>query len=161
MQLTQKRVLEMNFPVFPIPTQITSEQEWEDVPYIQGRSWTSMQIIEKQGYIWGYFIFLNNESFRYYLPAVISLSSQELNEFHCINDSGLLVGCTCQNMINRMRDDLDIFRKFTFIQLKTILEWLLDLGEKNSGLNPYDYKECITWLSLLMEEREKFIKKEE
>lgn len=64
-------------------------------------------------------------------------------------------------MINRMRDDLDIFRKFTFIQLKTILEWLLDLGEKNSGLNPYDYKECITWLSLLIEEREKFIKKEE
>ena len=161
MQLTQKRVLEMNFPVFPIPTQITSEQEWEDVSYIQGRSWTSMQIIEKQGYIWDYFIFLNNESFRYYLPAVISLSSQELNKLHCINDSGLLVGCTCQNMINRMRNDLDIFRKFTFIQLKTILEWLLDLGEKNSGLNPYDYKECITWLSLLMEEKEKFIKKEE
>lgn len=102
----------------------------------------------------GFFIFLNDEAFRYYLPAVISCSSQELNELHCVNDSGLLVDCTCQNMIDRMRDDLDVFRKFTFIQLKTILEWLLDLGGKNSGLNPYDYKDCITWLSLLIEEKE-------
>lgn len=56
-------------------------------------------------------------------------------------------------MIGRMRDDLDIFRKFSFIQLQTIREWLLDLGEENNGLNPYDYKECVTWLSLLIEEK--------
>lgn len=91
MQLTQKRILEMNFPIFPILAQITSEQEWEDVSYIQGRSWTSLHIIEHQGYIWDFFIFLNDEAFRYYLPAVISCSSQELNELHCVNDSGLLV----------------------------------------------------------------------
>ena len=33
-------------------------------------------------------------------------------------------------MIGRMRDDLDIFKSFSSVQLRTILEWLLDLGEK-------------------------------
>ncbi len=33
-------------------------------------------------------------------------------------------------MIGRMRDDLDIFKKFSSVQLRIILEWLLDLGEK-------------------------------
>lgn len=47
-------------------------------------------------------------------------------------DSGLLVDCVCSNMINRMRDNLGIFTKFTTIQLETILEWLLDLGEKTA-----------------------------
>lgn len=158
MQLTQKEVLEINFPIFPIPEQIKSEQQWEDLSYIQGRSWASIQIAE-QAYIWDFFSVFNDVAFCYYLPAVISLSAQELNEFQRLEDSGLLVDCVCSNMINRMRDNLGIFTKFTTIQLETILEWLLDLGEKNSDLSPYDYKECIGWLSLLVEEGEKNIKK--
>lgn len=90
---------------------------------------------------------------------LLFLSSQELNEFQHVKDSSLLVDCVCSNMINRMRDELDIFRKFTTIQLQTILEWMLDLGVKNSGLNPYDYKECVGWLSLLIEEGEKISQK--
>jgi len=54
-------------------------------------------------------------------------------------------------MIGRMRDDLNTFKEFSPVQLQTILKWLLDLGEENSGLNPYDYKECVTWLSLLID----------
>lgn len=104
-------------------------------------------------YIWDFFSVFSNEAFRYYLPAVIYISFEELIKFQKLKDSDLLVDCTCQNMIGRMRDDLDIFKKFSSVQLRTILEWLLDLGEKNSGLNPYDYKECVTWLSLLVEEK--------
>ena len=87
------------------------------------------------------------------MPAVIYISFEELIKFQKLKDSDLLVDCTCQNMIVRMSDYLDIFKKFSSVQLRTILEWLLDLGEKNSGLNPYDYKECVTWLSLLVEEK--------
>ena len=176
MQFLKKESLEINFPILPIPNNIKDEievstigtifkrsgtvvvlnevdlNEFEDITYIQGKSWISLKASDCK-YIWDFFPVFSNEAFRYYLPAVIYISFEELIKFQKLKDSDLLVDCTCQNMIGRMRDDLDIFKKFSSVQLRTILEWLLDLGEENSGLNPYDYKECVTWLSLLIEEK--------
>ena len=152
MKLLKKESLEINFPILPIPNNIKDENEFEDITYIQGKSWISLKASDCK-YIWDFFPVFSNEAFRYYLPAVIYISFEELIKFQKLKDSDLLVDCTCQNMIGRMRDDLDIFKKFSSVQLRTILEWLLDLGEEISGLNPYDYKECVTWLSLLIEEK--------
>ena len=116
MQLLKKEYLEINFPIFPIPNNIKDENEFEDITYIQGKSWISLQADDCK-YIWDFFSVFSNEAFRYYLPAVIYISFEELIKFQKLKDSDLLVDCTCQNMIGRMRDDLDIFRKFSFIQL--------------------------------------------
>lgn len=156
MHLLKKETLEINFPIFPIPNIIKDENEFEDeleyeyMTYIQGKSWISLKANDFK-YMWDFFYFLDNNAFRYYFPAVILISFGELIRFHGLNDSALLVECTCQDMIGRMRDDLNTFKEFSPVQLQTILKWLLDLGEENSGLNPYDYKECVTWLSLLID----------
>lgn len=64
--------------------------------------------------IYGIFFCFQQQAFRYYLPAVIYISFEELIKFQKLKDSDILVDCTCQNMIGRMRDDLDIFRKIFF-----------------------------------------------
>ena len=43
MQLLKKEYLEINFPIFPIPNNIKDENEFEDITYIQGKSWISLQ----------------------------------------------------------------------------------------------------------------------
>lgn len=111
MQLLKKEYLEINFPIFPIPNNIKDENEFEDITYIQGKSWISLQADDCKN-IWDFFSVFSNEAFRYYLPAVIYISFEELIKFQKLKDSDILVDCTCQNMIGRMRDDLDIFRKF-------------------------------------------------
>lgn len=106
MQLLEKETLEINFPIFPIPNKIKKRNELKDeyITYIQGKSWISLKAKDFK-YIWDFFYFLNNDAFRYYLPGVIFISFEELMRFQKLKDSGLLVECACQNMIDRMRDD--------------------------------------------------------
>ena len=145
--------LEINFPILLIPNNIKDENEFEDITYIQGKSWISLKASDCK-YIWDFFFLFSATRLLDIICLLLFIFHfEELIKFQKLKDSDLLVDCTCQNMICRMRDDLDIFNKFSSVQLRTILEWLLDLGEENSGLNPYDYKECVTWLSLLIEEK--------
>ena len=108
MKLLKKESLEINFPILPIPNNIKDENEFEDITYIQGKSWISLKASDCK-YIWDFFPVFSNEAFRYYLPAVIYISFEELIKFQKLKDSDLLVDCTCQNMIGRMRENFLLF----------------------------------------------------
>jgi hypothetical protein len=43
MKLLKKESLEINFPILPIPNNIKDENEFEDITYIQGKSWISLK----------------------------------------------------------------------------------------------------------------------
>ena len=77
MKLLKKESLEINFPILPIPNNIKDENEFEDITYIQGKSWISLKASDCK-YIWDFFPVFSNEAFRYYLPAVIYISFEEL-----------------------------------------------------------------------------------
>ena len=76
MKLLKKESLEINFPILPIPNNIKDENEFEDITYIQGKSWISLKASDCK-YIWDFFPVFSNEAFRYYLPAVIYISFEE------------------------------------------------------------------------------------
>ena len=78
--IIKKEYLEINFPIFPIPNNIKDENEFEDITYIQGKSWISLQADDCK-YIWDFFSVFSNEAFRQYLPAVIYISFEELIKF--------------------------------------------------------------------------------
>mgnify|MGYP003506562010 CR=1 FL=1 len=56
MKLLKKESLEINFPILPIPNNIKDENEFEDITYIQGKSWISLQADDCKN-IWDVFLF--------------------------------------------------------------------------------------------------------
>ena len=57
MKLLKKESLEINFPILPIPNNIKDENEFEDITYIQGKSWISLKASDCK-YIWDFFAFM-------------------------------------------------------------------------------------------------------
>ena len=88
MKLLKKESLEINFPILPIPNNIKDENEFEDITYIQGKSWISLKASDCK-YIWDFFPVFSSEAFRYYLRAVIYISFEELIKFQKLKDSAL------------------------------------------------------------------------
>lgn len=62
MQLLKKEYLEINFPIFPILNNIKDENEFEDITYIQGKSWISLQADDCK-YIWDFFFCFQQRGF--------------------------------------------------------------------------------------------------
>lgn len=141
--MTERHELRKAFPLEPIPsssdlTDSFGDDVDDDLSVLKGKRWDALQPHDFR-FHFEVVCWLTPAAFRYYFPAIVNCSLNEIYLGGSLNETELVVDYTARLLIKSDSEDIEnrsqaIWNAFSEEQMETVRQWIGELAKYSDAL---------------------------